>query len=82
MAVEKSLTRPKLQLRCVYMYVYYPQSRLVLRGTGILCELEEIRKYSLSEICVHKVEELTHMRRYSVSDELISRLLHGVRMCL
>ena len=53
-----------------------------MQGAGILHGLEEVKGHSVSEVCVSDMEGLAAGRRYSVSDELIAALLHGVRMCL
>ena len=62
----------------MYLFAF----RLSIRGVGILCELEDIRRHSVSQVCVSTLDALASMRRYSVNDELITRLLHGVRLCL
>ena len=53
-----------------------------MQGADILCDLEEVRIHSVSEISVKSIDDVAKGRRYTVSDELISGLLHGVRMCL
>lgn len=56
--------------------------RFSMQGADILCRLEEVRGHSVSDICVTTIDEVAEGRRYTVSDELITGLLHGVRMCL
>ena len=56
--------------------------RLSMQGADILCGLEEVKVHSVSEISVKTIDDVAKGRRYTVSDELISGLLHGVRMCL
>ncbi|CAI8034542.1 hypothetical protein GBAR_LOCUS19438 [Geodia barretti] len=56
--------------------------RLSMQGADILCGLEEVVGHSVSPVTVRDLEALGEGRRYSVSDELLSAFLHGVRMCL
>jgi hypothetical protein len=56
--------------------------RLSMQGADILCGLEEIKSHSISDISVTTMDEVAEGRRYTVSDELVTTLLHGVRMCL
>ena len=53
-----------------------------MQGADILCDLEEVVSHSVSPVTVRDLEALGEARRYTVSDELVSALLHGVRMCL
>jgi hypothetical protein len=56
--------------------------RLSMQGADILCGLEEVVGHSVSPVTVRDLEALGEGRRYSVSDELLSAFLDGVRMCL
>ena len=53
-----------------------------MQGADILGGLDEVKGHSVSDISVTNLDEVVGGRRYTVSDELIITLLHGVRMCL
>ena len=70
-------TETVLQTHAVFLCI-----RLSMQGADILCGLEEVVGHSVSPVTVRDLEALGEGRRYSVSDELLSAFLHGVRMCL
>lgn len=56
--------------------------RISMQGADILCGLEVVKHHSTSEIAVRNLGELAGGRRYTLNDQLVTALLHGVRMCL